>query len=443
MINNHPKCNALKERAESVLAGGPATLSKHWSRYPQGLGPGFIDHGDGAYVWCPDGLKYIDCVSALGPIILGHSNPLVTLEVMKQAEKLASSTMSTSLEVEVSEMLCGIIPGAEQVRYSVSGKDVTEAAVKLARYTTNKKHMIYVGYHGGFGDYLSTTDKSGGLLPELADWNHQVPWRNIDALEAVMDHANGDIAGIILEVPPEYPGVTIEETATILLGYRGMAHANGGLFVLDEIVTGLRYGAAGAQGMYQIQADLVTMSKALGNGYPVAAIMGQRALMQGFDQGKVFLSTTFGANPIGLAAAKATLGELASLSHGWGQLKEQGEALYTQMRALLSRYHAPAVLKGNFARMVIEWDDIPEVATKDELRTLWMQETAKRGVLFGVPIFPMTCYDAVTIQKILYAVDGACQAIKKVQWGTPVAEILEVPVSGSVFERYAGGIRGQ
>ncbi|MEK7499787.1 MAG: aminotransferase class III-fold pyridoxal phosphate-dependent enzyme, partial [Patescibacteria group bacterium] len=148
-MENHPECFMIQQRASKVLAGGPSTLSKHWSRFPFGISPISLSQGDGANVWCEDGGKFIDCIAGLGPLLLGHSHPRVLESVRNHLGRLQLSSVSTRLEVEVAEQLVGIIPGAEQCRFASNGADVTNAVIKLARYVTGKKHVLFIGYHGG------------------------------------------------------------------------------------------------------------------------------------------------------------------------------------------------------------------------------------------------------------------------------------------------------
>lgn len=443
---------SLSQRAAAVLAGGPATLSKHSARFPQGLAPAFLAYGQGARVWDTEGHRYIDTIAALGPVLLGHNHHPVTEAVWHQAERLASSSLSTTLEVQVAEQLVAMMPGVEMARFALNGKDVNEAAVKLARHVMGKHHIIYCGYAGGFPDYLITTDKHGGLLPHSILYNHQIPWRDWAALNTVLQegarvgsaHAHADhplsenLAALILEVPPEPFGTPPDETAAVLRRYADAAHAAGALFILDDVVTGLRYGLAGAQGYYGVHADLITMSKAMANGYPCAALLGPRALMQAFDGGQVFLSTTFGANPIGLAACKATLAALHE-PEPLARLKRFGGMVGQALNDYAAVSHVPASVRGMYARYVLDWDDVPNVGTAAEWRTLWLQELCKRGVLASVPWFPMTCYSEELTQELTQAIADTCGALEAVVDGKrAMQDALECPVIEDVFgQRYA------
>lgn len=433
-MNEHPHCLAIWQRAQRVLAGGPATLSKHPARFAAGVSPLMIDSAQGSYVTCADGHQYIDTVAGLGPVLLGYRNQTVERAVCVQlALGVVSTSLMTRLECEVAEMLCDCIPGAEQVRWAKNGKDSTEAAVRLARHVTGHRHMLYVGYSGGYSDYLITTDKAGGILPQLAAYNHQVPWRDLAALDDVLSSCGQDLAGIILEVPSEAPGTTREDTKQMVEIYQYAVQRHHGLFILDNIVTGFRLGLGGALSYYGITPDLATHSKALANGYPLAALTGPRALMEAFEGGKVFLSTTFAGEAVSLAAAKATLTvlrETGALEH----LQQHGEALRQRLGVAISTDALPVELYGDFARMTLKWRDVPGIATAQEFYTLWLQETVKDRILCNVPLFSMCCWTEDIVDRIMHA---ACMAFGKVyevvHQQQPIGAALEVPVIGSVF----------
>ena len=439
---SHSNSDALWAHAQRVLAGGPATLSKLPSRYPSGIAPKFLIEARNEYVFDEDDHEYVDMVAALGPILLGHNHAAVTQAVLGQIMEsgITSSTLPTALEVEVAELLTEIIPGAEMVRFATNGADVTNAAVKLARYHTGNQHVIYTGYAGGNDSYLSTTDKRGGILDVVSHYNHQIPWRFISDLHGAIhmfQQQGENLAAIVVEVPPEPFSTHPNETKHILEVYRDTAHANGALFILDEVVTGFRYALGGAQEYYSITADLATFSKGMANGYPCAAITGPRHIMRHFEGGTVFLSTTFGAHAVGLAACKATINVLRN-TKAHASLVTHGTALQHRLHELLeTMIPTVATLRGNFARMVIDWHDAPGMATKDELRTLWLQETCKHGVLFGVPIFPMACWTEETVNKVMIAASHGVTAVFNVIKGVvPMGKALECPVISDVFQRY-------
>lgn len=435
--------DALWSRAERVLAGGPATLSKLPSRYPQGVSPKFLKAGLDAYVTDVDDHSYLDIVAALGPVLLGHRHGAVEKAVKAQIDEgLISATLSTALEVEVAEMLTEIIPGAEMVRFASNGADVTNAAIKLARCITGASHVIFTGYHGGHDSYLATTDKSGGTLPVLKNYNHQFAWPNVAEVAKcanILQRIGENIAAIMVEVPPEPLSTSKEQTTEVLSEYLTIARDCGALFILDEVVTGFRYAIGGAQEYYGITADLACFSKAMANGFPCAAITGPREIMRRFEGGEVFMSTTFGANPIGLAACKATI--LALQKDGvHANLVHCGTMLQHKLASLIESMRIPATLRGNFARMVIDWHDAPGRATKDELRTLWLQETITRGILFGVPIFPMACWTDDIVHTIWFQSSLAMESIAGVVRGdVSMQDVLHCPVITDVFQRYNPG----
>lgn len=441
----HPNGNALWQRSEKVLAGGPGTLSKHPSRYPEGIAPKFLSHGHGAYVWDVDGFKYIDTVAALGPILLGHDALRVTEAVRRQVGMLSSSTLSTALEVEVAEMLVDMVPGAERCRFATNGADVTNAAIKIARHMTGRRNVLFCGYHGGHDSYLSTTDKNGGILSHVSMFNCQVPWGNMmswnNVLAQIDDYPKTQpwraLAAIIVEVPPRPYNEDRTAVTAMLQWYKEQAHRRGALFIMDEIVTGLRYGIGGAQAYYGVQADIICMSKALGNGYPIAAILGSHELLKAFDGGEVFLSTTFGANCIGLAACKATLETLRE-TDALKTLEHYGSALVEKIAELFSLATMPCTIRGNYARFVFDWEDCNGIDAAI-LRTLWLQELCRAGVLANIPWFPMCSYDENVVNEILHAVENAVRIIGKVIKGDiSINDVLECEIITDVFQsRYS------
>ena len=459
-----PSVLSLTQRAARVLAGCPATYSKSPQRYPAGLAPEALVSGEGAYGWSPDGRRWLDTVAALGPILLGYGHRAVEKAVVRQLARGTSFSLMHPLEVEVAELLCDLIPGAECVRFARNGKDVTEAAARLARFVTGKRHVVYCGYHGGFSDYLITTDHPGGVLPHLVEFNHQIPWNDAEALRELFEAYRNDIAAILFEVPPEPPERTPEDTATTMRWYVDTAHQAGALAICDEVVTGLRYGLGGAQARYGVTADLATFSKALANGLPLAALTGPRDLLRHCASGATFMSTTFGGETTALAAAQAVLVTLRD-TDALANLRTHGTRLLDGLRGLFYEYALPAEVWGNDARLAVRWEErdagtkpdsatrrgaetpeapdvpvspCPRVAVSPssaaQLRTLWLAEMARRGILMNTGVaLPMTCYTATETQALLTAAEAVCALMRQALDGGGVAAALPCAVLGDVL----------
>lgn len=423
----------ILDRALKVLAGGPGTFSKHIFRYPQGIGPSALKCGDGCYVIGDDGKKYLDTVSALGALFLGYGHATVQEAIIQQLTAGTSFSMLHPLEVEVAELLCTVLPGMDMCRFMKNGSDATNAAIRMARAVTGKRHVITCGYAGANYDWYGiTTPQNAGILPNVAPYSHQIPWGDFSSIPR---HVYDDLAAVITEVPSlPWTGLThgAENECATLAMYRNIAHAHGAVFILDEVITMLRYGLGGAQAYYHIQADLVTGGKALANGLPLAVLAGKRELMEYFNSGTIFCSYTFAGETIALAAAKAVI-ETLRHTDALANLQHQGQALGDGLQALFREYDLPVRLLGNYARLAVRWQDVHGTATALELRTLWLAEMARRGILAGTGvIFPMACWQEDETQLMLTAAAEVCDlmaqalAVRRVQEALPCPVIQDV-----------------
>ena len=405
---------SLIDRANVVLAGGPGTFSKHWSRYPQGIAPEALVSGEGCYVTGSDGKTYLDTVAALGPIILGYGHPAVTEAVLQQVGTGSSFSMMHPLEIEVAELLCDLIPCAEMVRFMRNGTDATSTAVRLARAYTGHEHVIYTGYHGGAMDgYGATTTKHAGILPENLEYNHQIPWGNMEIPEYITD----DLAAVMVEIPALEWGTSDVVYRKQLIDYQQLAHDNGALFILDEVVSFPRFSIHGAQFIYDVPPDLCTISKGMANGFPIAALVGKRRYMERFNNGDIFASWTFAGETTGLAACKATLETL--LKTGLTNLHDMGAEYAEFLVETLEQYRLPATVYGHPARIQVRWQNMDGVSA-EMLRTIWLAEHAKRLILLGIGvIFPQACWgekELVCLKEAAYetsqvmrqAIDDGC-----------------------------------
>ena len=386
------------EKALKSIPEGAQTKSKMACRYPENY-PKFISRGRGSHVLDVDGNEYIDWVMGLGPIILGYSDPDVNNAVVQQLDKGNLFSLPSSEEAELAELLSRHIPCAEMSRFGRNGADATMAAVRLARAITGKEWILYCGYHGGADWYAHEIVPNAGTLPQKVK---RFEYNSIESLaDKIINLPEGGLAGIIMEIQPNDPKPGFLEYAI------NVAHTNGALFILDEIVTGFRYAMGGAQELLNLNVDLACFSKGMANGFPISAVCGKREYMEHFND--IFFSTTFGGELTGIVAAKATIEKLYitnAVDHIW----KIGDMLRTGIRDILKDYPCNAELLGNPARSLIVFrnDDGSEATIT---KTIFLQEVIKYGVFMGVPIFPCYSHTIEDVERTLFAIRGAIKYI--------------------------------
>src|SRR5262249_17298591 len=218
-----------------------------------------------------DGNEYTDWSMAIGPVILGYGDPAVDAAIRRQLDDGITFSLMHPLEVEVAERIHEMIPNAEAVRYSKTGAEVTSAAVRLARAFTGRDRVLCCGYHGWHDWSIAVTDRHRGIPEIVRSLTHTFPYNDLEALGAAFDD---EVACVILE-----PVVFEEPAAGFLRGVRDLCRRNGALLVFDEMWTGFRLAAGGAQERYGVLPDLATYSKAVANGMPLSVLTGRRDVM--------------------------------------------------------------------------------------------------------------------------------------------------------------------
>lgn len=305
----------LLERALKVIPTGTQTFSKSTYLYSKDNSPLFIDRAKGSHVWDIDGNEYVDFVSGLCPIILGYHDEDVDNAVIEQMMKGTIFSLPSPLEIEVSEMICDMVPCAEMVRFGKNGSDATSGAVRLARAFTGRDHVITCkGHYHGWCDWSNgITGRNLGVPSAVRQLSHQFKYNDIESLERLFDEFPNQVACVIMEpMTDEWPAYGFLDLV------KEVCHKNNALFILDEIITGFRFAVGGAQEEFKIVPDLACMGKAMANGYPLSAIAGQKEFMKWFE--KIHFSFTFGGECLSLAAAKVTLRKIKELNvpqHIW------------------------------------------------------------------------------------------------------------------------------
>jgi glutamate-1-semialdehyde 2,1-aminomutase len=308
--------DTLFARAQRSIPGGVNSPVRAFKAV--GGTPRFFARGQGPYFWDADGKRYIDYVGSWGPLVLGHADPEVVRIVMERARDGLSFGAPTEIEIEMAEFLCRNVPGVELVRLVSSGTEATMTALRLARGFTGRHRIIkFEGcYHGhadpllvkaGSGALTLGQPSSGGVPPETAAYTTVLSFNDCAELEATFAKMGGEIAAVIVE--PVAGNMNLVPGTPEFLGLlRSLCTKHGAVLIFDEVMTGFRVGPQGAQGVYGITADLVTLGKVIGGGMPVGAFGGRRDIMSCIAPlGPVYQAGTLSGNPVAVAAGLATL----------------------------------------------------------------------------------------------------------------------------------------
>ncbi|MBB5019384.1 glutamate-1-semialdehyde 2,1-aminomutase [Chitinivorax tropicus] len=280
--------------------------------------PRFFKEGKGAYLWDADDKRYIDYVGSWGPAILGHADPDVIHAVKTAAEHGLSFGAPTEAEIEMADLLCGLLPGMDQVRLVSSGTEATMSAIRLARgFTGRDKFIKFEGCYHGHADALLVKAGSGlltfgnpssaGVPAAVAADTLVLGYNDVEQLEQTFSKLGTQIAAVILE-PVAGNMNLIRPTEAFLSALRRLCTEYGAVLIFDEVMTGFRVGPTCAQGLFGIQPDLTTLGKVVGGGMPLAAFGGRADIMSNIAPlGPVYQAGTLSGNPIAVAAGLVTL----------------------------------------------------------------------------------------------------------------------------------------
>ncbi len=306
----------LFARAQRTIPGGVNSPVRAFRAV--GGTPRFFARGEGPYVWDADGKRYVDYVGSWGPLVLGHADPDVVGAVCAAARQGLSFGAPTEAEIEMAELLVKAVPGMDLVRLVSSGTEATMTALRLARgFTGRPKIVKFEGcYHGhadsllvkaGSGALTLGNPSSAGVPPEIAGHTVVLAFNDTAQLADTFAAIGGEIAGVIVE-PIAGNMNFVPATREFLATLRELCTKHGAVLIFDEVMTGFRVGPQGAQGLYGIGADLVTLGKVIGGGMPVGAFGGRRDIMERVAPlGPVYQAGTLSGNPVAVAAGLATL----------------------------------------------------------------------------------------------------------------------------------------
>jgi len=426
----------LWKRAKQVIPGGNMLLSKRAEMFLPDQWPAYFSKAKGCKVWDLDGNEYIDMsIMGIGTNTLGYGHPEVDEAVLRTVQLGNMSTFNCPEEVHLAEKLIELHPWADMARFARSGGEANAIAIRIARAASRKDKVAICGYHGWHDWYLSVNldDKEGldghllpGLNPKGVPRNLQgtvlpFTYNNFEELEALV--AQHDVGVIKMEVVrnngPEN---------NFLQKVRKLATDNGIVLIFDECTSGFRETLGGLHKKYGVDPDMAVFGKALGNGYPITAVIGRREIMDAAQA--TFISSTFWSDRIGPSAAIATL-DVMQKEKSWDAITSIGYSVKERWAQLASNYGLNMSISG-----------IPAIASFGfnstlalEYKTLITQEMLKKGYLAGNLFFSSLAHDSHVIDGYFDALDPIFRLIQECENGRDIYSLLDGAVCHSGFKR--------
>ena len=389
------KSKELFERAQQSIPGGVNSPVRAFKSV--GGTPVFIKSAKGAYLFDVDDNKYIDYIASWGPMILGHAYEPVVKAIQEKAAGSTSFGAPTELEIEMAELIISMVPNVDLVRMVSSGTEACMSALRLARgYTGKNKFIKFEGHYHGHADSFLVKAGSGlatldiqtvpGVTAGVANDTLTAPYNNLDAVKQLFAENKNQVAAIIVEPVAGNMGCVIPEPG-FLEGLRKICDEENAVFIFDEVMTGFRLAAGGAQEKLNINADLITYGKVIGGGMPVGAFGGKKEIMQHIAPlGNVYQAGTLSGNPIAMIAGFTMLQELKNNPAIYTELDEKTAYLHNGLNGVLQEWGKPFVINRFGSMISIHFSEKPVIdfttaaAANNDLFKKYFHEMLNRGI---------------------------------------------------------------
>jgi glutamate-1-semialdehyde 2,1-aminomutase len=432
-MNNSQK---LWRRALSLIPGGNMLLSKRPEMFLPGLWPAYFSKSKDCYIWDLDGKKYIDLATmSVGTNILGYSNKQIDSEVIKSIKKGNMSSLNCPEEVYLSEKLLKLHKGFDMIRYAKTGGEANSIAVRIARAFTKKDNIAICGYHGWHDWYLSANlsskkNLSGHLLTGLSASG--VPKKLINTvfpfeynnIKKFYNICKKNKIGIVkMEVYRNFPPKN-----DFLEKVRDFCNKNKIVLIFDECTSGFRETFGGLHLKYKVIPDICILGKALGNGYPITAVLGKREIMQCAQS--TFISSTFWSDRIGYVAAIKTLNEMEKIK-SWEKIRDKGKYIKNKWSKLAK--------KNNLIFIISGLDALPSFTIKSKK---WLQyksfityKMLENSILASNTIYVSICHTKKIIDKYFTVLDKLLKSISQFEKNKNIEELNKIPICHDGFKR--------
>ncbi|GAB6946297.1 glutamate-1-semialdehyde 2,1-aminomutase [Vulcanisaeta sp. JCM 16161] len=420
----------LYEEAQGVLVGGVnSPVRAAIKPYPF-----FVREGKGPYIFTVDGQRLIDYVLGYGPLILGHAPEPVVKRIVDYVGRGWLYGAPTEIEVALAKKIVSHFPSIKKVRFVNSGGEAVATAIRLARgYTKRRKILKFEGCYHGAVDYVLVkagsaaahfgAPSSAGVPEDVAKLTLVARYNDLDSVERIMRSEGDDVAAIIVEPVMANYGV-IPPKEGFLKGLREIADRYGALLILDEVVTGYRLGLGGAQRYYGVSADITTLGKIIGGGFPVGAVGARDEIMDLLSpRGPVFNAGTFNGHPISMIAGLATI-EVLETTNAYDIAISASRRLAEGLSDVLGRLGidhvvnwAPTMLQVFFTKgEVIDHETASKSDTKLYLRL--HEELLRRGVFIAPSqfeaVFTSSSHTNDIIEETLRQVEDSAKVLRQI-----------------------------
>ena len=358
------------ERASTSLVSGVSSGFRYWGEEDTLV----IERGEGGHVYDMDGRRYIDYQLGFGPVILGHAHPAVVEAVAAAAAGGTTFAMTSALEVEAAEKVRKAVPWLDGLRFTNTGTEATMHAIRLARGFTGRELILKFegSYHGAHDYVLFSTagspptalgsrlspvpyQTSSGVPAAIRDTIRTLPFNDLEAVERLFTDIGHQIAAVIVE-PMLGNFFGLMPRAGYLEGLRELTRQHGVVLIFDEVKTGFRMALGGAQEIFGVTPDVATFAKAMGNGFPVAAIGGHGEVIRAWSHGGIMQAGTYSGNGLAAAAASATIDVLAT-GEPYEQIERVGSALSEGVGKICADKGVPVQVLGHPSMVGVFFSD--------------------------------------------------------------------------------------
>lgn len=435
------KSLSFQNHAKTIIPGLTQLLSKRPDMFSLGIWPSYYSKAKGSRVWDLDGKEYLDMsIGGIGACVLGYADDEVDDAVISSIRNGVACSLNCPEEVELADLLCSLHPWAKKVRFTRSGGEAMAMAVRLARACTNKDVVAFCGYHGWMDWYLAAnlaqdSALDGHLLPGLSPRGvprglagTSLPFRynHIEDLEEIVQNNAGKLAAIVMEpIRSEAPLPGFIEKV------RQLADESGAVLIMDEISAGFRYCAGGAHTvLHTVTPDMAVFSKALGNGYAIAAVIGTSDVMESAQ--KTFVSSTNWTERVGPTAALAMINKYQRLNVQ-DSFFEFGAKIQKGWHEIGSRHGFSMDVNGMEAMSHFSFESEDFLAYK----AYFVQLMLDQNILASNLCYLMAAHTLEDVDIYLTACDNAFKSLAEARDKDDVRQRLRGDVAASGFKRLA------